>query len=97
MSIRELARILGNIAASLPAVTFGLLHYRHLERDKIRALEYYKGNFERKLFYLQKQYLRYTGGLITLTIQATILTTSRILILAYTQMLVLQVGKLPME
>ena len=26
--IRELARILGNIVASLPAVTFGPLHYR---------------------------------------------------------------------
>ena len=50
-----------------------------------------------KLVYLRNQYLRCTGGLITLIIHATILTTSRILKLPYTQMLVLQVGKLPME
>ena len=50
-----------------------------------------------KLVYLQKQYLKYTGGLIALTIHATILTTSQILTLPYTQMLFLQVGKLPME
>ena len=34
ISIRELAGILGNIAASFPAVTFGPLHCEHLERDK---------------------------------------------------------------
>ena len=39
VSIRELARILGNIVASFPVVTFGPLHYRHLERDKIRGLK----------------------------------------------------------
>ena len=50
-----------------------------------------------KLVYLQKLYLKYTGGLIALTIHATILTTSQILTLPYTQMLVLQVGELPME
>ena len=49
VSIRELARILGNIVASFPAVTFGPLHYRHLERDKIRGLKYHKGNFEGKI------------------------------------------------
>ena len=81
VSRRELARILGNIVASFPAVTFGPLHYRHLERDKIRGLKYHKGNLREKLVYLRKQYLRYTGGSITLTIHATILTTSRILTL----------------
>ena len=49
VSIRELARILGNIVASFPAVTFGPLHYRHLERDKIRVLKYHKGNFVEKI------------------------------------------------
>ena len=29
LSMRELARILGNIVASFPAVTFESLHYRH--------------------------------------------------------------------
>ena len=32
-----------------PAVTFGRLHYRHLERDTIRGLKYDKGNFEGKI------------------------------------------------
>ena len=97
VSIRELARILGNIVASFPAVTFGPLHYRHLERDKIRGLKYHKGNLREKLVYLRKQYLRYTGGSITLTIHATILIASQFLTLPYIQMLVLQVGELPME
>ena len=45
ISIRELAKILENIVASFPAVTFGILHYRHLEREKISGLKYHKGNF----------------------------------------------------
>ena len=49
ISIRELARLLGNIVARFPAVTFGPLHYRHLERDKISGLKYHKGNFEGKI------------------------------------------------
>ena len=48
-SIRELARMLGNIVASLPALTFGPLFYIHLKRDKIRVLKYHKGNFEGKI------------------------------------------------
>ena len=44
ISLRELARILGNIVASFPAVTYGPLHYRHLEREKIAGLKY-KGKF----------------------------------------------------
>ena len=46
VSKRELARMLGNIVASFPAVTFGPLHYRHLETVKIRGLKYHKGNFK---------------------------------------------------
>ena len=49
MSIREPARILGNVVTSFPAVTFGHLHYWHLERNKIRGLKYHKGNFEGKI------------------------------------------------
>ena len=46
--LRELARILGNIIASFPAVTFEPLPYRHLEREEITGLKY-KGNLEGKL------------------------------------------------
>ena len=49
ISLRELARILGNIVASFPAVTFRPLHYRRLERNKIRCLKYQKGNLEGKI------------------------------------------------
>ena len=54
VSIRELARILGNIAASFPAVTFGSLYQRHLESDKIRGLKYHKGIFEGKTILFAK-------------------------------------------
>ena len=37
ISLRELAKILGNIVASFP-VTYGPLYYRHLEREKITGL-----------------------------------------------------------
>ena len=41
ISLRELARILGNIVASFPALTYGALHYRHLEREKITGLKHH--------------------------------------------------------
>ena len=74
ISLRELARILGNIVASFPAVAYGPLFYKHLEREKITGLKYHKGNFEEKIDYLLKQKLRYNGRLIILTIHATMLT-----------------------
>ena len=49
ISARELARILGDIVPSFPVVTYGPLHYRHLEREKIKGLKYHKGNFEEKI------------------------------------------------
>ena len=94
VSIREQAGILGNIVASFLAFTFGPLHDRHLEGDKIRGLIYHKGNFERKICLSSKKYLKCTGGLPTLTIHTTILTTPKVLTLPYTKMLVLQVGEL---
>ena len=45
-SIREVARVLGNFSASFVAVTFGKLHYRNLERDKIFALRKNMGKFD---------------------------------------------------
>ena len=50
-----------------------------------------------KLVYLQKQRLKYTGGLIAFTTDATILTAPQILTLPYTEILVLQVEELPTE
>ena len=49
ISLRELARILENIVANFPVVTYGPLHYRHLEREKITGLKYHEGNFEGKI------------------------------------------------
>ena len=37
--IRFIATIIGKIVSSLPAVQFGKLHYRDLERNKIQALK----------------------------------------------------------
>ena len=47
--IRKIARLLGNFSSSFPAVRFGPLHYRSLERDKILALKFAKGNFDKKM------------------------------------------------
>ncbi len=38
VSIRRMARVIGLIVSVLPAVRYGKLHYRELEREKIRAL-----------------------------------------------------------
>ena len=46
ITLREIAKVIGNIVASFPAVTYGRLHYRHLERDKIVGLKLNKGDFE---------------------------------------------------
>ena len=46
LTIRQVARILGNIAASFDAVSYGCLHYRYLEQNKIMALRKVRGNFE---------------------------------------------------
>ena len=44
-SILELSQIIGLLVSSLPAVQYGLLHYRHLEIDKNIALRHSKGNY----------------------------------------------------
>ena len=49
VTLRKVAKIIGNIVASFPAVTYGRLHYRHLERDKIQGLKFYKGDFEKEI------------------------------------------------
>ena len=47
--IRKIARLLGKFTRSFPAVRFGLLHYRSLEQDKILALKFAKGKFDKKM------------------------------------------------
>ena len=49
ISLRELAKIIGNMVASFPAVTYGPLHYRNLEKEKIRGLKQNRGNFDCKI------------------------------------------------
>ena len=46
ISIRDLARTIGKIVASFPAVMYGPLHYRQLEKEKKEALKQNAGNFE---------------------------------------------------
>ena len=48
-SIRQVARVIGKIVASFPAVQYGPLFYRELEKDKIQALKANKGHFDRKM------------------------------------------------
>ena len=45
-TIRSVASVIGSMISYLPAVRYGLMHYRVLERDKIKALRDNKGNFE---------------------------------------------------
>ena len=50
MTIRETAQVIGLIVSSLPAVQFGELHYRNLEKNKVLALQASKGNYEAALY-----------------------------------------------
>ena len=43
---RELAHVIGLLVSSLPGVQFGRLHCRQLEKDKSRALQLCKGNYD---------------------------------------------------
>lgn len=47
VEIRLLAKLIGCLVTSLPAVMHGALYRKHLETDKISALKSYKGNFDR--------------------------------------------------
>ena len=52
MTIRETAQVIGLIVSSLPAVQFGELYYRNLEKNKVLALQASKGNYEAALYLL---------------------------------------------
>ena len=76
VSIRELARMLGNIVTSFPAVTFGPVPYIHLEKDKISGLKYHKGNFEGRISLFVKAVSEIHWWINNIDIHTTILTTS---------------------
>ena len=46
ITIRDLAKAIGKMIASFPAVKYGPLHFRHLEENKKTALKCNKGNFD---------------------------------------------------
>jgi hypothetical protein len=48
-TIRKLAEFIGNCVAAFPSVTYGKMHYRHLERLKSRALKSTLGNYDHKV------------------------------------------------
>ena len=48
-TIREVARVIGLLVASFPAVRYGKLHYRRLEKDKIQALGMALGKFDKPM------------------------------------------------
>ena len=48
-TIRELASLIGSIVSCFPAEPLGKLHYRSLERFKIKQLVLSKGNYDKKL------------------------------------------------
>lgn len=45
-TVRELAQVIGQMVAAFPAVQWGPLYYRQLEKDKSEALKCNEGNFE---------------------------------------------------
>ena len=49
-TIRSVAATIGKIVATFPAVQYGPLHYRALERDKIGALKHNNGHFDRHMY-----------------------------------------------
>ena len=49
IKIREFACVLRTIVSCFPGNTFGPLHYRYLELDKIQAVKSRKGNYEKPM------------------------------------------------
>lgn len=44
--ISEVAEVIGLLVSNFPAVQFGSLHYRFLERDKTKSLKTHKGDYK---------------------------------------------------
>ena len=49
LQVLNLENVIGYFISSLPAVRYGALYYRVLEKDKVEALKISKGNFEAKM------------------------------------------------
>ena len=49
LTIRDLAKLIVNLAASMEAVPYRRLFYRQPEREKIKPLQQNKGDFEAKV------------------------------------------------
>ena len=45
-TIREVAQVIGNLVAAFPALPYGQLYYRELEKRKIKALAHSAGNVD---------------------------------------------------
>ena len=48
-TIGELASVIGLIISLFPAIPFGKLHYRALEKDKTNALKRFIGSFDKQI------------------------------------------------
>ena len=48
-SIRKVAKVLGLLTSSLPAVMYGLLHYRWMDMNKSQALKTSNGQFDKSM------------------------------------------------
>ena len=48
-TIRELASVIGSVISLFPAIPFGKLHHRALEKDKTNALKKFAGNFDKQI------------------------------------------------
>ena len=44
--VRDVARVTGKLIACFPVTPLGPLNYRHLERDKVKALSAHGGNYD---------------------------------------------------
>ena len=67
-TVRQLAKLIGSFVATSPAVQYGPLFYRQLEIAKIKALQWGKFNYEKKLeinrcCLKKKKKKKYCGGL----------------------------------
>lgn len=49
IKIRTVPKIIGHMVASLPAVLYGALYYRNIDRDKTNALKDSEGNFDKSM------------------------------------------------
>ena len=61
-TVREVAKVLGNVAASFEAVTDGRLFYRFKEIDKINALRLSKGKFDAPCVLSLTAGMEFVGG-----------------------------------